>query len=168
MKLVKKIMLLLFLGMFACVGLVGCDDDEATTYSVEKRDFYYSLDNGSTYGNERYELEVGQTILMKVIVCVTTNKEDKEQITGTLSIPLIDALDAYYLRGQKMTPTKDDINNVTSYNFTITTNEEWTFIFEFKPNGAAMVQMDLDFDDPVPSIYDTVNSIKFVNKENAE
>ena len=167
MKLVKKIMLLLFLGIFACVGLVGCDDKEAT-YSVEKRDFYYSLDNGSTYGNERYELEVGQTILMKVIVCVTTNKEDKEQITGTLSIPKIDALDAYYLRGQKMTPTEDDINNVTSYNFTITTNEEWTFIFEFKPNEAAMVQMDLDFDDPVPSIYDTVNSIKFVNKENAE
>ena len=64
-----------------------------------------------------------------------------------------------------MTPTQDDINNITTYNFTITTNEEWTFIFEFSPNEAAMVQMDLDFDDPIPEIYDVLNSIKFVNSE---
>lgn len=161
MKILNKIMLVMVLGVI-CISLVGCKE---TTYTVEKRDFYYSLDNGSTYGNERYELEVGQTILMKVIVCVTTNKEDKEQVTGTLSIPKIDAVDAYYLRGQKMTPTQDDINNITTYNFTITTNEEWTFIFEFSPNEAAMVQMELDFDDPIPEIYDVLNSIKFVNKE---
>ena len=156
--------LVIIICVFGIMILSGCKE-QPTTYSVEKRDFYYSLDNGSTYGNERYELEVGKTILMKVIVCVTTNKEDKEQVTGTLSIPKIDAVDAYYLRGQKMTPTQDDINNITTYNFTITTNEEWTFIFEFSPNEAAMVQMELDFDDPIPEIYDVLNSIKFVNKE---
>lgn len=156
--------LIIIICVFSIMILSGCKE-QPTTYSVEKRDFYYSLDNGSTYGNERYELEVGQTILMKVIVCVTTNKEDKEQVTGTLSIPKIDAVDAYYLRGQKMTPKQDDINNITTYNFTITTNEEWIFIFEFSPNEAAMVQMELDFDDPIPEIYDDINSIKFVNKE---
>ena len=156
--------LVIIICVFGIMILSGCKE-EPTIYSVEKREFYYSLDNGSTYGNERYELEVGQTVLMKVIVCVTTNKEDKEQVTGMLSIPKIDAVDAYYLRGQKMTPTQDDINNITTYNFTITTNEEWTFIFEFSPNEAAMVQMELDFDDPIPEIYDVLNSIKFVNKE---
>ena len=163
MKLVKKMLFVLLMGMFVCVGLVGCEKE--TTYTVEKREFFYSLDNGASYGKERYELEVGQTILMKVIICVNTNKEDKEEVTGTLSIPKIDAVDAYYLRGQKMTPTEDDINNITTYNFTITTNEEWTFVFEFKPNEAAMVQMELDFADPIPSIYDVVNSVKFVEPE---
>ena len=66
MKLLNKIMLVIFLGLI-CISLVSCKE---TTYTVEKRDFYYSLDNGSTYGNERYELEVGQTILMKVMVLI--------------------------------------------------------------------------------------------------
>ena len=50
----------------------------------------------------------------------------------------------------------------------VTTNEEWIFIFEFSPNEAAMVQMELDFEEPIPSLYDVLNSIKFVNKEDAE
>lgn len=166
MKSFKKVIIAIFATLFVCIGLCGCNQ-KPTTYTVEKRDFYYSLDNGSTYGNERYELQVGQTVLMKVIVCVTTNKEDKEIVSGVLSIPKINAVDAYYLRGQKITPVEDDINNITSYNFTITTNEDWTFIFEFVPNEAANIQMSLDFNEPIPEIYDVINSIKFVSENNA-
>lgn len=158
----KRRILGLFLGFVCLLGLTGCEGKE-TIYTVEKRDFYYSIDNGATYGNERVELEVGQTILMKVLVTVTTNKNDKEEIDGSLTIPNINAIDAYYLRGQKITPTVDTINNVTTYPFTISTNEDWTFIFEFSPACEARVQMILDFEDPIPDIYDGIYTIKFVN-----
>ena len=79
-KMKRRIMslLLAIVCVFGVFGLTACNDDEPTTYTVEKRDFYYSIDNGATYGNERVELEVGQTVLMKVLVTVTTNKEEKE------------------------------------------------------------------------------------------
>ena len=158
-------LLLAIVCVFGVFGLTACKDEEPTTYTVEKRDFYYSIDNGATYGNERVELEVGQTVLMKVLVTVTTNKEEKENISGSLTIPNITAIDAYYLRGQKITPTVDELNNVTTYPFTITTNEDWTFIFEFVPSNEARVQMALDFEEPIPDIYDGIYTIKFVNPE---
>ena len=150
--------------IFGVLGLVGCKAKE-TVYSVEKSDFYYSIDNGATYGNERVELEVGQTVLMKVLITVTTNKKGREYVSGSLTIPNITAIDAYYLRGQKITPTVDDINKVTTYSFRIEANKDWTFVFEFSPASAARVQMTLDFEDPIPEIYDSVYTIKFVNPE---
>lgn len=168
----KKRIFTLVLAIICIFSLVGCKKEEPTVYTVEKRDFYYSIDNGATYGNERVELEVGKTILMKVLVTVTTNKETKESISGSLTIPNINAIDAYYLRGQKITPTIDAINNVTTYPFTISTNEDWTFIFEFSPSSEARVQMSLDFEDPIPDMYNGIYTIKFVapksNTENDE
>lgn len=158
----KKRLLIAALSATCLFGLASCKK-EATVYTVEKRDFYYSVDNGSTYGNERVELEVGQTVLMKVLVTITTNKDTKEDIHGSLSIPNITAIDAYYLRGQKITPSIDTLNNVTTYPFTVSTNEDWTFIFEFSPSSEARVQMSLDFEDPIPDMYDGVYTIKFVN-----
>ena len=158
----KRRALSLFLGFVCLLGLAGCTENE-TIYTVEKRDFFYSIDNGATYGNERVDLEVGQTVLMKVLVTVLTNKNDKEEINGSLTIPNINAIDAYYLRGRKITPTTDTINTVTTYPFTISTNEDWTFIFEFSPACEARVQMSLDFEDPIPDIYDGIYTIKLVN-----
>lgn len=164
----KKRIFALLLGVTCMLGLTGCKEKE-TIYTVEKRDFYYSIDNGATYGNERVELEVGKTILMKVLVTITTNKDFKEDINGSLTIPNINAIDAYYLRGQKITPTVDSINNITTYPFTISTNEDWTFIFEFSPSSEARVQMSLDFEDPIPDMYDGIYTIKFVApKSNSE
>ncbi|MDY3903782.1 MAG: hypothetical protein SO007_01145 [Candidatus Enteromonas sp.] len=158
----KRKVLCLILGSICLSGLASCQEKE-TVYTVEKRDFYYSIDNGATYGNERFELEVGQTVLMKVLVTVTTNKNEKEMINGSLTIPNINAIDAYYIRGKKITPTTDAINNITTYPFTISTNEDWTFIFEFQPASEARVQMLLDFEEPIPEIYDGIYTIKFVN-----
>ena len=162
----KKRMLALFFASACLLGLTGCD--EPTVYTVEKRDFYYSFDNGSTYGNERFELEVGKTILMKVLITITTNKAAKEDITGSLMIPNIKAIDAYYVRGQRITPTQDLIANTTTYPFTINTNEDWQFIFEFSPVSEARVQMVLDFNEPIPDKYDGIYTIKFVNPTNSE
>lgn len=154
------------LSVLSLIGLTSCDEE--VIYTVEKRDFYYSVDNGATYGNERVELEVGKTVLMKVLITITTNVEDKENITGSITIPNIKAIDAYYLRGQTITPIIDSINSLTTYPFTISTNEDWTFIFEFAPAAEARVQMTLDFDDPVPSIYDGIYTIKFVKPSEEE
>jgi len=162
MKRMIKFLFFVITCTFSTFAFTGCKKEEPTVYTVEKKDFYYSVDNGATYGKERVELEVGKTIFMKVIITIQSNKE-KENISVSLTIPNIKAVDAYYIRGQKLTPTVDGVNNVTSYNFNITTNEEWIYIFEFSPSSEARVQMTLDFDEPIPDNYDSVYTIKFVN-----
>ena len=77
-------------------------------------------------------------------------------------------MDAYYYSGQKITPVKDDINNVTVYTFTIATNDTSLYFFKFVPTSASTVQMELDFEDPVPERYDTINTIEFVVPEETE
>lgn len=161
----KKLCFILMI--IGTILLIGCSKKEAeTVYTVDKRDFYYSFDNGATYGAERVELEVGKTILMKVIILITTNKDSKEEIKGTLLIPKITALDAYYIRGQKITGKPDPLNNAMEYSFNISTNEEWIFIFEFVPISESRVQMVLDFESPIPEMYDGIYTIKFVNPAN--
>ena len=160
----KKKIIALFLVLIGLLGLASCGGK--TEYTVELKEFYYSYDNGSQYGNERVELEVGKTILMKVRIQVTTNKKEKDEVSGSLSIPNINVIDSYYIRGQKITPTIDSISNTTTYPFTISTNEIWEFVFEFSPAAEARVQMELNFNDPVPSIYNSVYTIKFVKPAN--
>ena len=165
MRIMKKMMVVFSLVVILCSAFfTGCSCNKDITYSVEKADFYYSIDNGSTYGNERYELETEQTVLMKIIICVTSTSEDPETIDCKLAIPKIDAVDAVCIETKaKMTPQIDDINNITYYNFKIVTNEDWTFRFEFQPNEPATVQMTLDFGSPVPEMYGVLKTIKFVD-----
>ncbi len=161
-----------FVSLLMCLlvafGLCACKDDEVpTTYNVDKHDFYYSTDN-STFGNERYIFEVGETAFMKLIISISTNKDAKEEIRGSLAIPNITSIDAYYVKGQKITPTVDEINNITTYPFVISTNEEWEFKFEFVPTNVATIQMVLDFEEPIPEMYDSINTLKFVEAVAAE
>lgn len=156
----KIISILLVICMMACL-LTGCKEEE-TVYTVAKKDFYYSEDNGSTYGNRRIKFEVGQEIYMQLQIEVDTNKEDVEELKVNLKIPNIDAVDSYYYSGQKITPVKDEINNVTVYTFTIATNDTSLYFFKFVPTSESTVQMELDFEEPVPDRYDTINTIEFV------
>ena len=146
------------------LSMTGCRKKE-TEYTVAKKDFYYSEDNGSTYGNRRIKFEVGQEIYMQLQIEVDTNKEDVEELKVNLKIPNIDAVDAYYYSGQKITPVKDEINNVTVYTFTIATNDTSLYFFKFVPTSESTVQMELDFEEPVPDRYDTINTIEFVTGE---
>lgn len=150
--------------IFVSLSLVGCDEvQKPVEYSVKKSEFYFSTDNGNTYGNRRMVFEVGDTVFMQLQIEVSSTSDEKETVTCDLMIPYIDAVDAYYYRGQKITPTRDAISNLTTYSFTVTTNELLTVFFKFVPNTATTVQMELGFDDKVDSKYDMISAIDFVN-----
>ena len=163
MKKVVSLVLLLAIMLSACLIFTSCEEEE--TFYVAASDFSYSYDKGHSYGNGTKEYTIGETIYLKVKAKVTTNKENPETVTMKLTIPCITSLDAKYYDGQPITPTYDPINNVTTYEFTITAAmnaQEWEFVFQFIPNAEAEVTMVLEFDDKVGSMYDKQNTIKFV------
>ena len=165
MKRVLKVVMVMALVVISCAGC----DPEPPAYSVSKKEFFYSTDNGSSYGNRRIEFEVGKSVYMQLVINVKSDDEKSHDITGHLKIPNVKSVDAHYLKGQKITPNQDDISGFTIYPFNITTNEDWTFFFEFVPNNVETLQMELLFDDPVPDKYDDINTIKIVTgtpKEN--
>ncbi|MBQ9083822.1 MAG: hypothetical protein IJY28_10090 [Clostridia bacterium] len=136
-----------------------------TDYLVTKKDFYYSEDNGNTYGNRRIKFEVGREIYMQLQIEVETNVSEVEELQVSLKIPNVNAVDAYYYSGQKITPVRDNLNGVTIYTFTIATNDTSLFFFKFVPTSPSVVQMELDFADPVPARYDSINTIEFVTSK---
>lgn len=166
----KKLALLMSVVMlFASFGMTGCSGGEDdVSFEAVTREFYFSTDNGATYGNRRIQFSTDETVYMQVIVNVTSSDMEDYDIEGELRISNIDEVDAYYLKGQKITAQEDEVNGYTVYPFTINTNEEWTFFFEFVPNGEGSVEMELVFDDNVPANYDVVNIIRLVEPEETE
>ena len=168
MKKISTLLLTVIIMIGACVGLIGCGKDKAEggqTYYVAAADFFYSNDKGHSYGNGTKEYQVGETVYMKVKAKVTSNKEIPETVKIMLTIPNITALDAKYYDGQPITPTYDAIQNITTYEFTITAAlnaQEWEFVFQFIPNAEAEVSMTLVFDEHLDPMYDKQNTIKFV------
>ena len=180
MKKIVSILLLISLLLSAFLVFASCEDDGETIY-VAVSDFSYSYDKGHSYGNGTKEYAVGETIYLKVKAKVTSNKEEPSTISMKLTIPCITSLDAKYYDGQPITPTYDAVNNVTTYEFTITAAmnaQEWEFVFQFTPNENAFVphtdvtelevRMVLEFDDNVGSMYDKQNTIKFVASSEEE
>ena len=63
----------------------------------------------------------------------------------------------------KVTPIVDSISNITTYKLKIIPNENVSeFIFEFIPNDAGEVSMDLIFDDNVSDKFDKTIILNFV------
>lgn len=168
----KIIVSLVLVVMCVCVAfsLYGCGEDEIT-YTVEQKEFRFSTDNGATYGNRRYQFEVGQPVsmLLQIKVNAKNGKSEnvKKDITCTLVIPQINAIDAYYMKGQKITPENDIINKKTTYTFTLETNTNVAeeFVFKYQPAESGTVQMELTFDDNIPEKYDMINTIEFIKAE---
>lgn len=154
------------------VSLSGCSEPPVEKgYKVSMEEFYFSTDNGATYGNRKVEFEVGKSVYMQVVVSVENKdpEDDKiREIQCQLTIPNITSVDAYYLKGQKITPEVDAINGITTYPFVVTTGEEWEFFFEFVPNTVGSIEMELVFDDNVSEKYDMTNTIKFVEPKETE
>ena len=176
MKRITTLLLAVSIMMGICVCLSGCDDDYNTddtshagqTYYVATADFFYSNDKGHSYGNGTKEYQVGETVYMKVKAKVTSNKEFPETVRVKLTIPSITAVDAKYYDGQPITPTYDAVQNITTYEFTVTAAlnaQEWEFVFQFIPNAEAEVSMTLVFDDHIDPMYDKQNTIKFVSAD---
>ena len=170
MKKITTILLTVFIMisvLFCCNGCSKDDSKGGQMYYVATADFFYSNDKGHTYGNGTKEYQVGETVYMKVKAKVTSNNEIPEVIKIVLIIPNITAVDAKYYDGQPITPIYDAVQNITTYEFTITAAlnaQEWEFVFQFIPNAKAEVTMTLVFDDRVDSIYDRQNTIKFVDE----
>ena len=172
MKKLITFLMTVILMMGACVGLVGCDDGEdptaGQTYYVAAADFFYSEDKGHSYGNGTKEYAIGETVYFKVKAKVTTNKDVPETIKMKLTIPNITAVDAKYYDGQPITPIYDAVQNVTSYDFTISASsnsQEWEFVFQFIPNAESEVKIILEFDNKIDAMYDKQNTVKFVAAE---
>jgi hypothetical protein len=162
------LVLVLTLGLVASVGCSGLPFFGAN-YTA-RTGFYYSNDKGHSYGNGTKEYTTGETVYMKVICEVTSDKDETSQVTATLSIPNSEAINATYMDGQVITPVSDAANNVTTYEFTINASKEPTqveCVIQFKPTIAGTVSMTLAYDDKVDAAYDVHNALEFVKPTNA-
>ena len=174
MRMKMKTNVSLFLASFifftsAC-GFTSCKkkEEDKINYKVKKEDFFFSTNNGKKYGNGRIEFPVGDSVYMKLVVYIQSSDGEEHDISGELMIPNIQAVDSYYVKGQKITPEEDEVNETTTYPFEITTDEEWTFIFEFIPNETGKLTMELSFDDSIAEKYDMTNTIKIVEKDDLD
>ena len=167
MRNFKKHLSILVLLLFTFT-LIACDSNTEYTANSE---FYYSSDAGKTYGNRTKEFTVGETVYMQLIVKVDSTSKKTSEVTLTLTIPSITSVDAKYYDGQPITPVKDEINNLTSYTFTViasNNSSEWNFVFQFIPNNPGEITIKLEFDDNVPTLYDKQNTVKFIEEENSD
>lgn len=180
MKKLVALLMMIVLAFSTCLVFTGCGDDSGNnggngggydnagttgTYYVPVAKFFYSMDKGHSYGDGTKEYAIGETVYMKLKAKVSTNKEMPETVKMKLTIPNITSVDAKYYDGQPITPVYDAIQNVTTYEFTITAAlnaQEWEFVFQFIPNAEAEVVMLLEFDDKVESIYDQQNTVNFI------
>jgi len=150
--------------------LTSCDwpwSKKETTYTAAS-EFYWSSDAGATYGNRTKEYVVGEDVYMQLILKVEKSKGDDEKVGVTLSIPYITDVASKYMDGQIITPEVDDLNHVTTYNFTVIAKpgaNETNFVFKFVPVKATDITITLVFDDKVDSIYDKQNTITFKDAE---
>ena len=173
MKKIVSLIMVFAMMLSACLVFTSCDEEDIEnasdeTYYVATSDFFYSEDKGHSYGNGTKEYAIGETVYFKVKAKVTTNKDVPETIKMKLTIPNITAVDAKYYDGQPITPTYDAVQNVTTYDFTISASsnaQEWEFVFQFIPNAEAEVKIDMEFDDKIDAMYDKQNTVKFVAAE---
>lgn len=182
MKRIKRTLVTVLALSLALCSFVGCGDSNdnggtntgksgflgigETTYSATS-DFFYSSDKGHSYGDGTKEYEIGDTVYMKVVFKVTSNKSKTSQVKVVLTIPSIDNVDAKYMDGQIITPNFDAVNNVTTYEFTANASEtavDQECVIKFVPNAVGEVPMTLVFDDNVDPSYDNQNMITFVEK----
>lgn len=133
--------------------------------------FYYSIDNGHTYGDGIKEYFVGNTVYMKVKFKVVSDKKKVSQVNVVLSIPNIESVEAKYLDGQVIKPVYDAKSNVTSYTFTASASKdpvEQECVIQFVPKAEGSVTMTLVFDDNVDPSYDSQSTLVFINEKPSE
>jgi hypothetical protein len=139
-----------------------------TTYTANSG-FYYSGDKGHSYGDGTKEYSVGETVYMKVMFKVNTNKSKTSQVKVVLTIPNVQNVDAKYMDGQVITPNYDSVNNVTTYEFTANASkeaEEQECVIQFIPNAIGSVTMTLVYDDNIDPSYDIQSTLEFVEVDN--
>lgn len=162
----KKMLISFLIIAITIIPLTGCGPFK-TKYTAESA-FFYSNDKGHTYGNGTKEYAVGETVYMKVIYKVTSNKKKTSQVKVTLTIPSSQNVDAKYMDGQVITPEYDPVKNVTTYSFTANASKkakENGCVIQFIPNATGDVPMTLVYDDNVDPSYDIQNTLVFVEEK---
>ena len=175
MKNLKRIFALFF-AIIMCMNVAtACDKEDVKKIGEPEyravSGFYYSSDNGHTYGDGTKEYSVGKTVYMKVKFKVISNKKKASTVSVVLSIPNIESVDAQYLDGQVIKPEYDAKNNVTSYTFTASASkepEEQECVIQFIPKAVGSFTMTLVFDDNVDPSYDSQSTLVFVEEETSE
>lgn len=130
-------------------------------------DFFYSIDYGRTYSNGIKEFTVGDTVYMKIKFIVTSDRKKASNVNVVLTVPCIDSVDANYMDGQIVTPTFDEANNVTKYEFIAIASKdpvEQECVIQFIPNKVGEISVTLTFDDNVEPNYDKQSTLVFVKK----
>lgn len=128
--------------------------------------FYWSSDGGATYVNQTKEYEVGENAYMQLIVGVKNPSVFQKEIKVSLEIPYVKDIESKYMDGQIITPNVDEVNSVTTYDFTVISDSkgsEQNFVFKFVPIKASDITLKLTFDDNVKPLYDKQNTVTFVN-----
>jgi len=165
-----------FIAAVMCINVAtACDKDDIKKIGEPEykavSGFYYSSDNGHTYGDGTKEYSVGKTVYMKVKFKVISNKKKASTVNVVLSIPNIESVDAQYLDGQVISPEYDAKNNVTSYTFTASASkepEEQECVIQFIPKAVGSFTMTLVFDDNVDPSYDSQSTLVFVEDQASE
>jgi hypothetical protein len=163
----KKIMLtfLALITMFmSCIASAGCAKEAEVVYNA-KSDFFYSRDNGLTYGNGRVMFDVGEDVLLRVVVHVQSTSLVEKTVQVTLTFPDNDAVVCQYESGQKVEPIYFPNQKITKYNFVVDADknsEEHSFTFCLSANAQTEMSMILEFDDNVDSSYNRIETICFV------
>lgn len=161
--------------LLTCLVTMGCSNSESKTNNSSSEElklvpdikFYYSQDNGATYGNQRRELEVGKNAYMKIMISIASNISTDQLVTVDITIPNVEGIDAYYNRGQKIPSKKDKLNNTMVYTPTLDAmiNPEYQeLVFQFIPMSEGSVHIDVTYDDSIPERYDYFETIEFVEK----
>ncbi len=169
MKTIKKMSSMVLILALSLAMLTGCSNPFAKTAYTAASGFYYSGDKGHTYGDGTKEYKVGETVYMKVMYCVNSNKSKTSQVKVVLTIPNIDNVDAKYMDGQVITPNYDAVKNETTYEFTANASKEATeeeCVIQFVPNAPGAITMKLVYDDNLDSSYDKQSTLEFI--ENTE
>ena len=166
-KVVKRLSMVVAL-LLCAVGVTACSSPFGKVEYKAKTSFFYSNDKGRTYGDSTKEYAVGETVYMKVMFEVVSNKNKSSQIKAVLTIPNIESVDAKYMDGQDIDPSSDPIKNVTTYEFTTIASKKSTpteCVIQFKPNSVGSIRMTLVYDDNVDDLYNLQNTLEFVEPE---
>lgn len=169
-KVLKRLFVfgsILGVSMLTLISLTSCGwFNKDVTYNATSG-FYWSSDAGATYKSGTKEYEVGENVYMQLIVKVDSTSSKNEEIGVTLTVPYIQDVVSKYFDGQVITPEFDELNHITTYNFTIIASNnasESKFVFKFIPTKATDITIKLEFDDKISDIYDKQNTVTFIEK----
>lgn len=165
------------LGLAAVVTTTIVGINHGKEYIAEPEYYVYNttmysagVDAEWAYAQNRKEFNVGENCYMKYKVKIQSSnkKGDGKEIGVTISIPKVDNVQAIKLDGNPVTPIVDEINNITSYHFTIVAYKdtsdkpEFGCVFQFIPNATGYINVTFDYDSPIKSSYDYESTIQFL------